>query len=88
MALTVTENLRIQSIENTVNDLQNSLNSLATRKQLIQLLNIRQADILELQQEIEEAEHKADRHLKVGIFFAERARLKDAELQRSNGHAP
>ena len=43
---------RIIVIEEKLNEIQTALNSLATKRQLKQLLNIRQAEIDELQQKV------------------------------------
>lgn len=52
MALTETEELRIQVIETKLNEIQTALNQLATRLQLKSLLNIRQAEITDLQERV------------------------------------
>ena len=54
MALTAIEEKRLQSIEETLNRVQTALNNLATKTQLKQLLNIRQAEIDALRKELEE----------------------------------
>ena len=48
MAWTPTELLRIEAIEAKMNQMQTAMNNLATKRQLLQLLNIRQAEIEQL----------------------------------------
>lgn len=48
MALTVTEERRIQAIEKKLNELQTALNNLVSKRQMKSLLNIRQAEIEDL----------------------------------------
>ena len=52
MALTATEALRIQAIENKLNDLQTALNNVASKKQMKALTQIRQAEIEDLKQRV------------------------------------
>jgi hypothetical protein len=49
MPITITEDLRIGSIEKKLNELQSALNKVATKAQLKQLLNIRQSEINDIQ---------------------------------------
>lgn len=58
MAFTESEERRIRAIELKLNDVQTALNNLATREQLKQLLNIRQSEITELQEKVEELEQR------------------------------
>jgi hypothetical protein len=54
--LTATEDLRLQAIETALNDIQTAINALATKTQLKQLLNIRQAEIEDLKQRVSSLE--------------------------------
>ena len=44
---------RILIIEDTLNDIQTALNALATKRQMKALLNIRQQEIIDLQNQVE-----------------------------------
>lgn len=52
MAFTVTENRRIEAIETMLNTVQTALNNVASKQQMKAILNIRQSEIEELQEEI------------------------------------
>jgi hypothetical protein len=47
---------RIESIEDKLNDIQVALNQLATRTQLKAILNVRQSEIIQLRQDLEQVE--------------------------------
>lgn len=49
---TISENRRIEAIETKLNELQTAANNLATKRQLKELLNIRQAEIEQLKEEV------------------------------------
>ncbi len=51
---------RIEAIETTLNEVQKALNKLATKAQLIQLLNIRQAEIVDLQTRVTTLENRVE----------------------------
>src|SRR3989304_8545127 len=53
MALTATEDKRIQTLEKKLNELQDALNKLATKAQLKQLLLLRQTDIDQVKEDME-----------------------------------
>ena len=53
MSFTAEEELRIQAIELTLNDLQTAANKMLTRQQGKALLNIRQQEIIQLQEDLE-----------------------------------
>jgi len=56
MAWSSEETARVQAIETKLNEMQVAINKLASRAQLKQLLNIRQSEIQELQQDIADLE--------------------------------
>jgi len=52
MALTESEALRIIKIEEKLNEIQTAINNLASRKQMKQILNLRQSEIDELKSRV------------------------------------
>lgn len=51
---------RIVEIESFLNNVQTALNNLATKKQLTQLVNIRQNEIIALQKQVQDLQEQID----------------------------
>lgn len=60
MAWSSEETARVQAIETKINEMQVAINKLASRAQLKQLLNIRQSEIQELQQDVTDLQSQVE----------------------------
>lgn len=60
MAWSSEETARVQAIETKINEMQTAINKLASRAQLKQLLNIRQSEIVELQQTVADLQSEVE----------------------------